>query len=76
MTSHSQSLLHHHPVKGILLASVAWFLFACMDSCTKYLTTHYDVPVVVAMRYLVAPEKQFKIHQYKFHRTNIHITRE
>jgi hypothetical protein len=26
--------------------------------------------------YLVAPEKQFKIHQYKFHRTNIHITRE
>lgn len=53
MTAHSQTLLHHHPFKGILLAAVAWFLFACMDSCTKYLTTHYDVPVVVAMRYLV-----------------------
>jgi drug/metabolite transporter (DMT)-like permease len=53
MTSQPQSLLRHHPLKGILLAAIAWFLFACMDSCTKYLTSHYDVPVVVAMRYLV-----------------------
>jgi drug/metabolite transporter (DMT)-like permease len=53
MTTHPQSLLHHHPFKGILLAAAAWFLFACMDSCTKYLTAHYEVPVVVAMRYLV-----------------------
>lgn len=48
-----------HPVlvqnafKGFLLAALALFLFACMDSTTKYLTTHYNVPFVVAMRYLV-----------------------
>ncbi|HSC66726.1 MAG TPA: hypothetical protein VLC79_03475 [Cellvibrio sp.] len=29
------------------------FLFACMDSTTKYLTTHYNVPFVVTMRYLM-----------------------
>jgi drug/metabolite transporter (DMT)-like permease len=29
------------------------FLFACMDTATKYLTAHYAVPVVVAVRYMV-----------------------
>lgn len=36
-----------------MLAASALLLFAGMDACTKYLTTHYPVPVVVAMRYLV-----------------------
>jgi drug/metabolite transporter (DMT)-like permease len=42
-----------HPFKGVMLAASALLLFAGMDSCTKYLTTHYEVPIVVAMRYLV-----------------------
>lgn len=42
-----------HPFKGITLAASALLLFAGMDACTKYLTAHYPVPVVVAMRYLV-----------------------
>ena len=42
-----------HPFKGVMLAASALLLFAGMDSCTKYLTAHYQVPVVVAMRYLV-----------------------
>lgn len=29
------------------------FLFACMDSTTKYLVAHYKVPLVVAIRYIV-----------------------
>lgn len=28
-------------------------LFACMDTTTKYLTMHYNVPLVVAIRYIV-----------------------
>jgi len=45
--------LTHNALKGFLLAALALLLFACMDSTTKYLTTHYNVPFVVAMRYLV-----------------------
>lgn len=45
--------LTQNAVKGFLLAALGLFLFACMDSTTKYLTTHYNVPFVVAMRYLV-----------------------
>ncbi|HTF97687.1 MAG TPA: DMT family transporter [Cellvibrio sp.] len=46
----------HPPVnlfKGFLLAAAGLLLFSCMDSTTKYLTTHYNVPTVVAMRYIV-----------------------
>lgn len=39
--------------KGFLLAATGLLLFACMDSTTKYLTAHYNVPSVVAMRYIV-----------------------
>ncbi len=39
--------------KGLLLATAGLFLFACMDAATKYLTAHYNVPFVVAMRYLI-----------------------
>jgi drug/metabolite transporter (DMT)-like permease len=39
--------------KGILLAASGLLFFACMDTTTKYLTAHFNVPFVVAMRYLV-----------------------
>lgn len=39
--------------KGFLLAAAGLLLFACMDSTTKYLTAHFNVPTVVAMRYIV-----------------------
>lgn len=39
--------------KGFLLAVAGLFLFACMDATTKYLTAYYNVPFVVAMRYLI-----------------------
>jgi drug/metabolite transporter (DMT)-like permease len=50
---HTTTLLQHNALKGFLLAAAGLFLFACMDSTTKYLTTHYNVPFVVAMRYIV-----------------------
>lgn len=40
-------------LKGIIFAAIGLLLFACMDSATKYLTQHYNVPFVVAIRYLV-----------------------
>lgn len=50
---HTITLLQHNALKGFLLAAAGLFLFACMDSTTKYLTNHYNVPFVVAMRYIV-----------------------
>ena len=50
---HVTTQLQHKLLKGFLLAAAGLFLFACMDSTTKYLTTHYNVPFVVAMRYIV-----------------------
>lgn len=50
---HTTTLLQHNALKGFLLAAAGLFLFSCMDSTTKYLTTHYNVPFVVAMRYIV-----------------------
>lgn len=52
-TQPQHSHLPHNILKGFLLAAAALFLFTCMDSITKYLTSHYNVPFVVAMRYLV-----------------------
>lgn len=42
-----------HPFRGVLLFVSALFLFACMDTTTKFLATHYNVPLVVAIRYIV-----------------------
>lgn len=42
-----------HLAKGFMFAAIGLLLFACMDSSTKYLTQHYNVPFVVAIRYLV-----------------------
>ena len=50
---HITTPLQHNALKGFLLAAAGLFLFSCMDSTTKYLTVHYNVPFVVAMRYLV-----------------------
>ena len=43
----------HHPLRGIAFFMAGVFLFACMDTITKYLTTQYLAPVVVAVRYIV-----------------------
>lgn len=45
--------LQSHLAKGFIFAAIGLLLFACMDSATKYLTEHYNVPFVVAIRYLV-----------------------
>ena len=42
----------HHPVRGALLCVTALALFACMDATTKYLSVHYDIPLIMAVRYL------------------------
>lgn len=41
------------PLRGIALVTGAVFLFACMDSTTKYLVAEYPAPVVIAVRYIV-----------------------
>lgn len=42
----------HHPLRGALLCIAGLFLFACMDTTTKYLSASYNVPMIVAFRYL------------------------
>jgi drug/metabolite transporter (DMT)-like permease len=42
----------HQPLRGALLCVTAVLLFACMDTTTKYLTATYDVPFIMAVRYL------------------------
>ena len=51
---HSGALtIMHHPLRGALLFLVGLLLFACMDVTTKYLAASYDVPLIVAVRYIV-----------------------
>ena len=42
-----------HPLRGVLLIMLGVFVFACLDNTTKYLVTRYEVPLVVAIRYIV-----------------------
>jgi drug/metabolite transporter (DMT)-like permease len=42
-----------HPLRGVLFALAGTFLFACMDTTIKFLSSHYPVPLVVAVRYVV-----------------------
>lgn len=42
-----------HPLRGVLLLLAALVLFAGMDTTTKFLVGRYEVPVVVAIRYIV-----------------------
>jgi drug/metabolite transporter (DMT)-like permease len=41
------------PLRGVLLVAGALLLFAGMDTTTKYLATAYNVPLVVAVRFIV-----------------------
>jgi drug/metabolite transporter (DMT)-like permease len=41
-----------HPFQGVILFVSALLLFACMDTTTKYLAAHYNVPLVIAIRYI------------------------
>jgi drug/metabolite transporter (DMT)-like permease len=43
----------HRPLRGALLCLVSLLLFACMDATTKHLAARYEVPLIVAVRYLV-----------------------
>jgi drug/metabolite transporter (DMT)-like permease len=40
-------------LRGVLLVLAAVFVFACMDATTKHLAMRYNVPLVVAVRYIV-----------------------
>lgn len=42
-----------HPFHGVILLLCALFFFACMDTTTKYLSVHYNVPLIMAIRYIV-----------------------
>ncbi|CAK0771528.1 S-adenosylmethionine uptake transporter [Azospirillaceae bacterium] len=53
-----QTLAHQeqpvgHPLRGVQMFLAALFFFACMDATTKYLSAQYNVPLVVAIRYIV-----------------------
>jgi drug/metabolite transporter (DMT)-like permease len=41
-----------HPVEGVFLFVSALFLFACMDTTTKYLSAFYNIPLIIAVRYI------------------------
>lgn len=41
-----------HSSRGVLLFMLGVLLFACMDCTTKYLVASYEVPMVVAIRYI------------------------
>ena len=78
----SSTLSRQHPFTGFLLASAGLLLFACMDSCTKYLTAHFNVPFVVAIRYITQFVLMFSIlaprysgHLIKTQRTSLVIVR-
>lgn len=43
----------HNPLRGIALFVLCLLMFACLDTTTKYLITHYKAPVIIAMRYAV-----------------------
>lgn len=42
-----------HPFRGAVQLLCALFFFACMDTTTKYLSVHYNVPLIMAIRYIV-----------------------
>lgn len=42
-----------HPLRGAILFVTGLLLFACMDTTTKYLADAYNIPVIMAVRYIV-----------------------
>jgi drug/metabolite transporter (DMT)-like permease len=45
--------LPERPLFGMILLMCALLCFSCLDTTTKFLTATYDVPLIVAMRYIV-----------------------
>jgi len=41
-----------HPIRAILLCLTALLLFAGLDTTTKYLTAHFEPPMIVAARFI------------------------
>lgn len=41
------------PVRGILLFACGLLVLACMDTTIKYLSAHYQVPLIVGVRFVV-----------------------
>ena len=69
-----------HPVRAILLFNLGLFLFACLDTANKYLTGSFDVPLVVAARYIgncllmlafVAPSRARAQEMFRSQRTGL-----
>lgn len=48
-----RSAADQHPLLGIILIVCAVAVFACVDAMTKHLATNWNVPLVVAARYIV-----------------------
>jgi drug/metabolite transporter (DMT)-like permease len=48
-----RSATDQHPLLGVILITCAVAVFACVDAMTKHLATNWNVPLVVAMRYIV-----------------------
>lgn len=42
---------HGHSLRGVALFMLCLFLFACLDATTKYLSGHFQTPLIVAARY-------------------------
>src|SRR4051812_44716576 len=42
-----------HPLLGMMLFACGVLVLACMDTTTKYLAARYEVPLIVAVRYVV-----------------------
>jgi len=42
----------HRPLRGAVLFVAALFLFACLDTSIKHLSERYEVPFIIAVRYL------------------------
>ncbi|GAB5377291.1 MAG: DMT family transporter [Acuticoccus sp.] len=42
------------PLVGILMVALAVLIFACMDTVTKHLSQHYNVPMVMGLRYAIS----------------------
>ncbi len=49
----SGSRSNQHPLLGIALITCAVAVFACVDAMTKHLATNWNVPLVVAVRYII-----------------------